>query len=1390
MAKIQTYTGSGSKRFWSTFGGQSDIVIMHIYDNNGNRISSINIPREDWFIKSTGKQGRPTGGTATGIHIEKILKENGFANGDYRIDINFVRPLLIDVPIHQISTDRTEISLDEKSIQDLDQGETFNTLANNPRFMHINKESVRYNIPLMVNVNGDKFINVINLLSHDIQGKQHLLYLKLLEALPLNHARLNLSILMADIASYYITVATPPPQEPYRLVNPNFDLTYDHVTHKSTGWKTWNDVLGSSSGETSQKLISDIISGSHGEGVSLNIDYNEFENFMHFSSAEERLRNFHYKMTLMETYRNDNATLNALSTTGGIPSVNIISNNKKIDGVLNSFDEYEKFLYYSSGSYYTGSDGGKLHPRTWPKYSNTKPYSNMSSSTLDVKKWYGATSNKERFFGGQLYSASLYDRDNDNLLVKALPQFILEDYENNQAITYVHMLGQHYDILFNYIKNMTTLHSREESPDMGAPKEMLFNIAKSLGINLFNGNNNEDLWSYALGTKIDGTTIQTGLGYTSGSLQSFSGKDRTDEIWNRLINNLPLLLKSKGTERSIRALVNSYGIPSSILHITEYGGPEPEGENSQLAINRAANALQFSGEDKVLHDWNKVDMNHKRLIDFFPCTIEMRIKTTTKRNQVLWGSETSRRGLVLEHSASAPTSTLGRLKYWMSGSHAHHGYGGIISCSTDWTTMYDGDWWNIMLRRTEPTGSNTIADQKLQPTQFDIFAKKSGEHSHGRITHAVSGSTRIVSGSVGKNGWIQANNNQMAIGARPDGWGHVNYPGTPADIVTNWPADYGFIGSMQEYRIWMNRLNESAFDQHVQNPLAIVGNNYSSSYYDLITRFQMGTDLKTYDHAIHTMITSSHPQAPKVMDWNRNIGGPTYGYASGSGFSTYGNDYEDIEETYYINMPSTIGSRGTSNKIRVESNDILLTKKNKNKRLSHKVRKEQAAFDTSPLDTNKLGIYLSPIHDINIDIANNIGQTRLDDFVGDPRDQYKEKYTQLNDIRKEYFKKYEGALGLWDFIRQIEQFDGSLFKIINKFVPRKANEVVGLLFEPSILERPKTKHRPVLFEEDIFPQSTRINPDAWGAPAGTIFNTGSFNTGVTAEYLVYEGTLSGSRQWEESPYRFTVMTSSLETNFITGSAGAPYELARVGKLFKHTLHGYNMYDKGSRYHQTQLIMHQGKDGYTQGSMSFQPTPITTREVQQPCITGSRQSEIYQKDDYFYSSSFSASMHTVYLQMNNPWSGPWTELRRMAYSSSFTSADYHDDDDGLFKLAFEGTQLIGPDFNKDAPGTPDGGPVVSVFETNPNQLFAAPDRTAQFGSIMLSGDSPNLGASKNVAGERTPGYITPGPQGQQNGYWLNTGYEMRWITVGPKGSVWRGGGNKNKGGAGRAPDRRN
>jgi hypothetical protein len=52
--------------------------------------------------------------------------------------------------------------------------------------------------------------------------------------------------------------------------------------------------------------------------------------------------------------------------------------------------------------------------------------------------------------------------------------------------------------------------------------------------------------------------------------------DVNKEVYKRLYHNLPYLAKTKGTIPGLRALINCFGIPDTILRISEFGGRDKD----------------------------------------------------------------------------------------------------------------------------------------------------------------------------------------------------------------------------------------------------------------------------------------------------------------------------------------------------------------------------------------------------------------------------------------------------------------------------------------------------------------------------------------------------------------------------------------------------------------------------------------------------------------------------------------------------------------------------------------------------------------------------------------------------------------------------------------------
>ena len=90
----------------------------------------------------------------------------------------------------------------------------------------------------------------------------------------------------------------------------------------------------------------------------------------------------------------------------------------------------------------------------------------------------------------------------------------------------------------------------------------------------------------------------------------------------------------------------------------------------------------------------------------------------------------------------------------------------------------------------------------------------------------------------------------------------------------------------------------------------------------------------------------------------------------------------------------------------------------------------------------------------------------MDDYIGDPTHQSLAEYPDLEELKLTYFQKYLNSYrqNMFDYIKLIQYIDHTLFKVIEQFVPAKANLKTGLLVEPHYLERQKFARQIPTFE--------------------------------------------------------------------------------------------------------------------------------------------------------------------------------------------------------------------------------------------------------------------------------------------------------------------------------------
>ena len=502
------------------------------------------------------------------INLYNEFDKLKLTSGTFRIAVNFFKNLigsydLQHLRIDEISPDRTEIRL--RAID-----------ADNPQFLTqitsyiqtVKQTTNTYYKNYLLNFSRNNCVLFVNSV---VIGEY--LYVKLAEPLS---ADIDVDFkcwIVEEQKDTYIDrvsiIAKSFTKQYNTLSNPNWQANNTLNLSTETGFKTWTDLLGSST-QTSQQIVDSYFSGSL-SGAQLNIDYSDFNNFIFYSSATERLSNFKYKLQLLEYYASQSILISQIS--GSNAESNSAEYTQYQTNLIGGFDAFEKYLYYDSSSKLTTYDIAKenavyadltgSYVQPVPKSTSTYPYALYSVTSSQFNIWYNSL----------LDSASLYDSFNLNSLEYSIPEFIRFNTDNEQMVLFVRMLGHHYDIIYSYINHMNQIHTREENPKLGMPNELLYTVAKQFGWNLTNGNQQQELWSYVLGTSETGTP-QTGSNSVNGT--SLSARDRTYTVWRRIVNNLPLLLKSKGTKRSVQALLSCYGIPQSMISINEYGGPRLE----------------------------------------------------------------------------------------------------------------------------------------------------------------------------------------------------------------------------------------------------------------------------------------------------------------------------------------------------------------------------------------------------------------------------------------------------------------------------------------------------------------------------------------------------------------------------------------------------------------------------------------------------------------------------------------------------------------------------------------------------------------------------------------------------------------------------------------------
>ena len=881
-------------------------------------------------------------------------------------------------------------------------------------------------------------------------GSDSSLILKLYEPLPTS-VQPNQQVWISKVQSNPIveTITINGFDESYcpPLKGPNFTLEESN----GVAYQVFDDLIASGS-QTSTNLINRYFEGSGIDTTILNIEYVSgstymFDNFSHFGSAEERVNNFFYKVGLLETYKLKyealTTTYNSGYSTAGVGGV-LTENGyqtitedgifeiqweraqfqtvaradeakkllETINGLIRSLDGFENYLYTSTNSL------------AYPKELYIHPITGLGTYILretthsTVTAWYEAL----------VDLSAEYDKYNPDYLVNNIPEFIVEDYNNNDFLVFLDMIGQHFDIVWAYITNLSKTKNLEHKQVKGFSNKLVSNLLQSFGWNPKKAFNSPFLWEYAFGQYKDGF-----------QKYSMSLADANDEVWRRILNNLPYLLKHKGTARAMKAIMACYGVPQSMLTIMEFGGPQDPttGGVSQFTFDDRTAAISLDEQSSIIVPWHEVLATSE-----YPNCIEFRIRPSGNIDNVatlISGSE----------------FTLDLVQTTGSFYKLELNFGGDESTSTYFETA-------TVYVSPELSGEYAFGpDLKTGSFEFPLSNEHYSNVAINRHNNPDSSSWYEV--------WLGTSNGQRIITSVSMSmmYNDSQWTGSTPNLVV---GGKGYAGELDEFRLWTVPLQRSKFENHTLFPDSINGNDFDSSTKDLMFRLD-------FEYPKDRTITENI--GIKNVAISDNYGEPFASASNMYSASAYPYQYIPYDRTVTANVPSL--GFNVSNKIRFETQTLTTD-------LSYKQRATKKSFDRAPIDSNRLGLFFSPIKELNMDILKAFGDFNIDNYIGDPSDEYKDSYRQLDILRGYYFERLDNR-DIYEYIRLVKYIDKSLFEVLAELAPARTNISKGLLIEPHYLERSKTRwDKPeslrndfatsINTQDDIYVDSESIPKDA------------------------------------------------------------------------------------------------------------------------------------------------------------------------------------------------------------------------------------------------------------------------------------------------------------------------
>jgi hypothetical protein len=701
-----------------------------------------------------------------------------------------------------------------------------------------------------------------------------------------------------------------------------------------------------------------------------------------------------------------------------------------------------------------------------------------------------------------LTSASIYDDANPNLITKLIPRHYLREgalsqgYSNTAVegnlgtvysgegipgqgqlgstqimLTFLYIWAKFFDEIKMFVDAFRTLRTVDYKLDDTIPNNFLQDFIRSYGFYLPPFFNASNVLQYVEGEDIEGISVS-----------DLALKEVQAQLLRRILINIPDMIRSKGTQHSVRAFLRSVGIdPDNSVRIREYGGPSTrhfgvlretrtdvvpivDFYTGSLATSQYLSASRSEpGIPQAVGPFVNGISSYKSdgLLTSGSWTFEGMYRFGPQ-NKLRVGEDQEQSLVRLETTGSAATAKNGlQLNIVTSGSAALYmfvrpGMGSsspYLEMKLSGPTVFDGNQWNISAGcvRNDATGSLSSSFYFIRAASqnageiTDYYATSSYFYEQNA---AEGNSFRLLNASYNASGSILKIGNDD-----PPPNGAIGYVFLNDTLVAPDEArTTTFTGLASNIRFWSKFINENEWREHVRNYRSTgVDNPYIN--YNYVTKKSGSFErlrLRTMEKQPEKFSDSSGEIT--FLDFSENNL-----YMAGTNWPTETRVYVgDIVPYSYLSP--YFDEFSTSEKIRIRSyqNEENLI----GQPWANLAPVNELPPGETPLDDPRFSVEFSLIDSLNKDIVTMFSTfDQMSNAIGAPELMYSPDYPDLEKLRDIYFNRIKDKLNFRGFFEFYKWFDLSVSTFIAQLVPRKTKfKGTNFVVESHMLERHKLEY--------------------------------------------------------------------------------------------------------------------------------------------------------------------------------------------------------------------------------------------------------------------------------------------------------------------------------------------